>query len=99
MSVATLDVVLKSVKLLLFLKCFSFCSYWVISIILGHIFSSVSLSLLLIPCSVFFILANVFFSSDWFFFICSSSLLKFSLCSSTIFHNSAFFFFWSFIFF
>ena len=51
-------------------------------------YSSVSLSLLFIPCSVLFISFIVFFSSDWFFFIFSNSLLKFSLCSSILFPNS-----------
>ena len=46
--------------------------------------SSVSLNLLLIPSSVFFVLVIVFFSSDWFFLIFYNSLLKFSLCSSIL---------------
>ena len=38
--------------------------------------SSVSLSLLFIPASMFFILVTEFFISDWVFFIFSSSLLN-----------------------
>ena len=61
------------------------CSDWIISIILSFrslMLSSVSPYLLLIPSSVSFISIIVFFSSDWFFFEFSSSLLKFLLCSS-----------------
>ena len=50
--------------------------------------SSVLLSLLLVPSSVFYISATEFFISDWVFFIFSSSLLKLSLCTSILSHNS-----------
>ena len=43
--------------------------------------SSLSLNLLVVPSSVFFI-AIIVFSSDCFSFIFSRSLLKFSLCSA-----------------
>ena len=62
-----------------------------ISIILSFesvMHSSVSSSLLLIPSSVFFISVIVFLISDWFYFIFSSSVLKFSLCSLILFPSS-----------
>ena len=66
-------------------KCFCFCcTYSVISIILTSrklMYYSVSPGLLLITSNIFITLVIVFFSSDWFFFVFSSSLLKFSLCS------------------
>ena len=64
--------------------CFSLCySDSVISILSsGLLMPSVSPNLLLIPSSVFFISVIVLVSSDQ-FFLFSSSLLKFSLCSST----------------
>ena len=63
-------------------------SDWMISIILPFrslMLPSVSPYLLLIPSSMSFISIIVFFSSDWFFFEFSSSLLKFLLCSSIFF--------------
>ena len=50
--------------------------------------SSVSPNLLLIPSKVFFISVIVFFSSGCFFYIFFSYLLKFSLCSSSLFLTS-----------
>ena len=52
------------------------------------IHSSVSSSLLLILSSVFFISFIVFLTSDQLFFIFSSSVLKFSVCSSVLFPSS-----------
>ena len=51
--------------------------------------SSVSPYLLLTPFVVSFISIIVFFSSDWFFFEFSSSLLKSLLCSFILFPGSA----------
>ena len=45
---------------------------------------SVSLSLLFIPFSVFFISASGFFISDWIPLIFSNSLLMYSLCASIL---------------
>ena len=50
--------------------------------------SSVSPSLLLIRPSVFFISVIVFFSSHFYMYIFSISMLKCSLCSSILFLNS-----------
>ena len=50
--------------------------------------SSISLSQLFIPSSMLFTSAIVFFSPNSFLFIFSSSLLKFSLFPSVLFHNS-----------
>ena len=47
-----------------------------------------SLSLLLIHSSMFSISIIAFFSFDWFFFVFSTSLLKFLLCSFFLFPNS-----------
>ena len=54
----------------------------------SHMCSSVSPSLPLIPSSMFFISVILFFGSDWFFFIFSSSVFKFSLYLSILFPNS-----------
>lgn len=66
----------RSLKLFSFLKGFFLCwSYWVISIILSSrspIYSSVSLSLLLIPYSVFFsfqLLYSLFLTSSFLYFL------------------------------
>lgn len=53
-----------------------------VSEVLSFLHSSLSLVLLSIPSSTFFISVMVFFNSDWLFLIFSSSLLKVSLCSS-----------------
>ena len=69
-----------------------FCSsYWVISIILSSrslMCSSVSLSLLLISSSVFSTSVTQVFISVLVFFMFSSFLLKFLLCSSILLPNS-----------
>ena len=49
---------------------------------------SLSPSLLFIPSIVFFIFVTVCYSSDWFFLIISSSLLRSSLCASILFPSS-----------
>ena len=64
------------------------CSEWAISIILSYrllMHSPVSTTLLLIPSSMFSFKLLQF---DWFFFIFSSSLLKFLLCLSILSQNS-----------
>lgn len=50
--------------------------------------SSVTLSLLFIPSSVFFYSSIESFISEWVCFVFSSSLLKFSLCTFILFPNS-----------
>ena len=81
----------RSLKLSSFFKNLFFFD-WVFSIILSSrllMRASVSPSLRnSVPSSVFFISVTVFFSFDWFFYIFSSSLLKFSLCSSILFPSS-----------
>ena len=72
-----------------------FCLPLVISTTLSSILlicSSVSFSLLLIPCSVFFISITVFFSFVWLFFIFYNLLLKtsnFPLCASILLLSSS----------
>lgn len=90
-NVSKIDVVLEVLRLflsILFLNLFFFLySEWMISIIQSSrslMCSSVSTNLLLIPSGVFFILAIVIFSNDWFLFIFFSSLSKTSLYLSIL---------------
>ena len=90
-NVGKIDVVLEVLRLflsILFLNLFFFLySEWMISIIQSSrslMCSSVSTNLLLIPSGVFFVLAIVFFSNDWFLFIFSSFLSKISRYSSVL---------------
>ena len=68
---------------------FSFCCYhWMISYSKSLAHSSLSPHLLLIHSRVIFHFGYLIFKSKWFFFILSSSLLKFSLCFSILFPTS-----------
>ena len=71
--------------------CFSSCYYdEVISFFLSSrsLISRCITSSSFNSSSAFFISVSVFFSSDWFFFFFSYSLLKFSLCPSILFSNT-----------
>ncbi|KAF6327521.1 hypothetical protein mRhiFer1_008242 [Rhinolophus ferrumequinum] len=78
----------------LFFILFSFCcSVWVISATLSSkslIRSSASSSLLVIPSSEFLISVIVFFSSNWFFVMISTSFFMFSLSSFVMISTSFF---------
>ena len=80
-----------SLKLFPFFSVCLFLSAILVSIILSSeslMCSSLSPSLLFIPSSVFQFSSASIFSSHWFFFTFSRSLLKFLLCLFILFPNS-----------